>query len=377
MNEAQKRKAWIFGTLGVFAVIGIAWFMYWLLWGRFYEFTDDAYVNGNMVMITPQIPGIVVSINTDNTQIVPKGRVIIELDKTDYTISLELNKAKLAEMVREVAALFDKVEELGASVEVQKAELFRTQEDFEHRKNLLDSGGVSLEDFQHAEAALAASIASLAMTEAQLLGAIAQVENTTIETHPRVNEAKENLKEAWVNLQRCTIEAPVTGLVAQRTVQVGQQIQEGDPLLAIVPLEQMWVDANYKEVQLTDVRIGQPVLMTADLYGSSVKFHGTVIGIPGGTGSVFSVLPPQNATGNWIKIVQRLPVRVSLNPQEISQYPMRLGLSMEVTVDLHNTKGLMVPEAPPPHPLYTTDIYSKQIYGVQELIDKIIAENSP
>ena len=275
-----------------------------------------------------------------------------------------------------MVALFQTAEENKADIEVRKAEFSRAVQDFDNRQGLVEFGGVSKEDFEHAEAALLSSYASLVLAEYKYLASLAQVENTTVDTHPLVQKAKEMVRETWVNLQRCDIEAPVHGIVGQRRAQVGEWVNKGDPLLAVIPFDQMWVDANFKEVQLTNIRLGQPVKMTSDIYGGDVVFHGTVIGINGGTGSVFSVLPPQNATGNWIKIVQRLAVRICLDPEEIKRHPLRLGLSMEVTVDIHDVEGNFVPEEKPCQAIYETDVFENQERGSEEIIQEIIRQNS-
>ncbi len=372
---SPHRKAWIFGYILIALLIGIAIFIYWWGWLRFRAYTDDAYVAGNMVTLTPQIPGIVVSINADETDIVEKNQLIVELDPTDFAIAYEQKKAELAEALRNAISWFERVGELKAELEVQKAVLWKSALDYEHRKNLVQQGGVSKEDFEHSEADLRAAFASLIDIEHSLIAAIAQVERTTVVTHPSVEVAQEQLKEAYVQLNRCKIYAPVTGMIAQRNVQVGERVEAAGNLLAIVPLDQIWVYANYKETQLTKMKIGQPVKMTADIYGSSVVYQGKVIGIAAGTGSVFSIIPPQNATGNWIKIVQRLPVRITLDPEQIIEHPLRLGLSMEVTVDLHNTQGSSLPHLKSPAPVYATDIWDEQLKGADVVIDEIIQAN--
>lgn len=374
INNRRRNRA-IFITLLVFVLIGAAWFTYWFVWGRFYQYTNDAYVDGNNVVLTPQVPGIVESFSVLNADFVPQGRILVELDKTDARIALEKAIADLGSAVRDVMGMFEKAKQYAAMIEMKKAEFVKAAQDYEHRKNLIEEGGVSLEDFEHAEAALKASFADLVATEYQYIAAVAQVENTTLETHPLVEQMKARVRDAFVTLQRCTIKAPVTGIVAQRTVQVGEWVAAGQPLMAIVPLDQMWVNANYKEVQLSKMRIGQPVRIISDIYGSSVVFKGKVAGIGGGTGSVFSVLPPQNATGNWIKIVQRIPVRIILDQEQIRQHPLRLGLSMDVTVDIHDTDKPYVPEIRPDEPLFTTDVFTYQEEGAELLIIEVIAEN--
>ncbi len=371
----SKRNRVLFYSTAIMAAIGAAYGCYYWFYSRFYEYTDDAYVSGNMIFLTPQVPGIVTTITADNTDYVAAGRVIVELDRTDAKIALEKATAELGDTVREVIGLFERVDELEAEIAKKKAIFVRRVQDFEHRQALIEEGAVSTEDLQHASAYLQEAFADLLLTEHQFISAIAQVENSTVKTHPKVEKAKEKVKEAYVNLNRCTILSPVTGLVAQRNVQVGKQVRVGEPMLAIIPLDQMWVDANFKEVQLSDVRIGQPAEVYADLWGSSIPFQGTVIGIGGGTGSVFSVLPPQNATGNWIKIVQRIPVRISLSPEEIKRYPLRLGMSMEVTVDIRNVELKEIPQEKSLKPIYQTDVLSRQEEGVDALIAQIIEAN--
>lgn len=358
-----------------FAVLGGFYFVYWWLYGRFYEWTDDAYVSGNKVIVTPQVPGIITSVTTDNTFFVPKGRVLIELDKADASIALDRSIDDLRQAVKETMKLMEQAKQAEAVVPARKAEFIQAVQDFEHRKSLVKEGGVSLEDFQHAQARLEESFFLFIAAEHAAIASLALVENTSVETHPIVEQAKEQLRKAYLFYQRCTIEAPVTGIVAQRAAQVGERVEPGQPLLAIIPLNQMWIDANYKETQLKKVRIGQPATITTDLYGDEVLYEGTVVGIAGGTGSVFSVLPPQNATGNWIKIVQRLPVRIELNPEQLRQFPLRLGLSVETTIDLHDTKLPLLPQVLPETPLYATDVFEKQEDGSNELIQKVIREN--
>ncbi len=371
----RKRNKAIFITLLIFVILGCAWFAYWLLYGRFHQYTDDAYVDGNNVVLTPQVPGIVVSFSAMDADYVPKGRILVELDKTDAKIALDKAVADLGSAVRNVMQMFEQAKQYEALVAMRKAEFIKAAQDYEHRRNLVDEGGVSLEDFEHAEAELQANFANFIAAEHQYIAAQAQIENTTVETHPMVDQAKNRVRDTFVAYQRCTIKAPVSGLVAQRTVQVGERVDKGQALMAIVPLDQMWVNANFKEVQLTKMRVGQPAVVHSDIYGREVKFHGKIAGIGGGTGSVFSVLPPQNATGNWIKIVQRIPVRIILDQNQIKQFPLRLGLSMEVTVDISDIEKPFVPSIRPEGPLYTTDVFADQEQGAEELIVEVIVAN--
>jgi membrane fusion protein (multidrug efflux system) len=374
-NDNRKRNRAIMITVLIFVFIGAVWFAYWLFYGRFHRYTDDAYVDGNNVVLTPQVPGIVVSFSVNDADYVPKGRILVELDKTDAKIALDKAIADLGSAVRQVMQMFEQAKQYEANVAMHKAEFVKAAQDYEHRKHLIDEGGVSREDFEHAEAALQANFADLIAAEHQFIAAFAQIENTTPENHPIVDSAKNRVRDTFVFYQRCTIKAPVSGLIAQRTVQVGEWVDAGQPLMAVVPLDQMWVNANYKEVQLTKMRVGQPASVRSDIYGREVHYHGKVVGIGGGTGSIFSVLPPQNATGNWIKIVQRIPVRITLDPEQIKQFPLRLGLSMEVTVDVTDTQKPYVPEARPEGPLYSTEIFETQECGAEELIAEVIAAN--
>ncbi len=377
-NSSSPKKAKILLLLtGSLLIIGTALFIYWYLWGRFTEFTDDAYVSGNLVYVTPQVTGIVTDIYIDDTDYVVEGTPLVDLDRTDFLIALEKSKAELADKVRSVAQLFTTAQELEAKIEIKKAAFIQSAQDFERRLKLVDRGSVSKEDFDHAEKTLSASYYALVAAEEAFFTLFAQIENTTVSTHPWVELAKQKVKDAWIHLKRCTLYAPVTGLVAKKTVQVGERIDAASPVLAVVPLDQIWVDANFKEVQIGKMQIGQKADITADIYGNGVKYQGTIIGIAGGTGSVFSLLPPQNATGNWIKIVQRLPIRIALNPLEIAEHPLRLGLSAEVRVDIHNIGGSVIPSLRENKTLYHTDVFASEEAGVEEIIAQIIRENTP
>ncbi len=347
-----------------------------MVWGRFHERTNDAYVNGNFITITPQESGIVVSIFADNAQRVEEGQPILELDRHDAQIALSRAEAFLGKAVRSVNQLFFKAEELRAKKEKFEARLLRAQLDYDHRAALVADAGVSKEDYEHSETALLGALAALLEVEKEFASASAQIDKTTIATHPLVEEAKADVKKAFLSLHRCTVLAPASGLVTQRKAQVGQWVHANEPLIALVPLEQIWVDANFREVDLKHMRIGQPVSLFSDMYGRRKKFHGKVVGLNPGTGSIFSILPPQNATGNWIKIVQRVPVKISLDPQEIKKRPLILGLSMTATVDTHDRSGERLPSTAPLQPIYQTNVYKDELAGAFELIEKIVSENS-
>lgn len=373
-HKASPKKVLILIT-AIFLSLGFFFLTYQLIWGQYREHTTDAYVQGNMVMINSQIVGTVSTIYVDNTQLVEEGQKLLELDPTDATLDLNLKKAELGESLRRVVAMFAKVEETKAEVEIAQAELTKAIQDFEHRQGVLNLGAVTIEDFEHSQAALASAAASLIFSRFRHKAAEAQVKNTTVLMHPLVIQAKQNVEQAWVNLKRCTLLSPVKGIVAKRKAQVGERMDMQTPAMAVVPLDQIWVEANFTEKQLSHVRIDQPVKIRSDFYGGEMFFYGKVVGLEAGTGNVFSLLPPQNATGNWIKIVQRLPVRIEIPLEQIEKYPLRLGLSLEVTIDTHNRKGKELPSILPTQERYTSDIYSKQMEGVEELIAQIIEDN--
>jgi len=372
-NGARKR--WLAIVIGAFALVGIAYGAYWALVLRYEQSTDDAYVSGNVVQITPQIAGTVVKIGAEDTQFVKAGAPLVELDPSDAKIALEQADAKLAKTVRDVRGLFATTAELRANVDMHNAEVARAREDLSRRERLARSGAVSGEELQHARDALTSAEASLAAAQQQLAANQARVDRTTVENHPDVLSAAAQVHDAYLDLARTTLPAPVSGYVAKRSVQLGQRVAPGAPLMAIVPLDQVWVDANFKESQLATMRIGQPVTLTADLYGGKVRFHGTVAGFGAGTGSAFALLPAQNATGNWIKIVQRVPVRIALDAKELIELPLQVGLSMQVDVDTHERGGERLPQLAQATPPLHTDVYDAIDAAADKRVHAIIAAN--
>ncbi len=371
----MNKKKLIYFSIAV-TVIGVGVFFWWLFWGRFEDFTRDAYVHGNQVSLTPQISGYVSAIYVDETEYVEEGQVLVTLDQTDNKILLDKACANLGNTVRSVTALFENVYTLAAIVREKEAAFIRAEIDYIDREAVVSSGAVSTEDYIHAKTALSAAKSATEAAIFNLRKAISRVENTTVKTHPLTLQAVEEVKWTYVNLQRCVIKAPASGIVAQRGVQVGEAISPSSQLLSIVPMDQIWVDANFKEIHMDKIRIGQDVSMISDFYGGGVEFRGKVVGIAGGTGAMFSPLPPQNATGNWIKIVQRLPVRISVEESILRKYPLRLGLSMNVTINVKDTAGLKVPLATKiKNPLWETDIFSTQEEGVRKVIDGIFLTN--
>jgi membrane fusion protein (multidrug efflux system) len=372
MTSRKKLALWFWGICIVCALI---LFLVWFCYFRFLKYTDDAYVQGNQVYITPLHPGFVTSIHTDDTFLVEKGQLLVTLDRTDAKIAFERANEHLADTVRKVCETFHEVFVYRAEIDLKTAELVRDAQDFIHRYAVVRQQGVSVEDYEHAIAALRAQYASLEMAGALYYKTLAAVQNTSLKTHPLVVAASDQVRDAWVRLYRCNIYAPVKGLVAQRTIQVGMWIPAGQPLMSVIPLDQIWVNANYKETQLKSMRLGQKVDITADLWGLEHIFHGTIVGLPGGAGNVFSLLPPQNLSGNWIKIVQRLPVRVALDPKEIEERPLRIGLTCRAVVDVRDKSGRMVPDSTRGSPLYETSIFEIEERGDREEIDRVIAAN--
>ncbi len=374
-GPVKKKKTALFVTLGVVILCVLLIFFYWLIWARFSVSTNSAYVNGNTVEVFPQINGSITTVSVQETFHVKQGDVLIELDPTDFVIAFENSKSVLANTIRDVVQKFDKVYQLQASVQMQQSQLDQAVLNYQHREVLVQIGGVTLEDYQNSETDLRVAQASLNQSVEDLRGSEAQIYNTTVPTHPLVQEAMDSVRSSWVDLQRTVIRAPVDGYVALKSAQVGETASPSTPLLSIVPLKDVWVNANFKEIQLKKIRIGQPVEIISSLYGSKVKYQGSVIGISPGTGSVFSVIPPQNATGNWIKIVQRVPVRVSLDPRQLEKHPLRLGLTLKATVDLHDEEGEVLTPLEPTLPIYQTFVFQDQIYGVEGIIKQVVQDN--
>ena len=340
-GTSRRRRGLL--ALGLVAVIGgVAYGSYWFLSARYYQSTDDAYVNGDLVQITSEVPGTVMMLSADDTQGVRRGQTLLELDPADAEVARSNAEARLARTVREVRTLFATAAELRARITDREIELKRAQDDYSRRSNLLQDGAVSSEELSHTRDNIAQIRANLTEAREQLEATTVQIDGTTVDSHPQVLAAEAAVRDAALALRRTRITAPVAGVVARRSVQVGQRVAAGTPLMAAVPLDDVWIDANFKEVQLEDMRVGQPVEVRADVYGRSVRYHGKLVGLSAGSGSAFALLPAQNASGNWIKIVQRVPVRIALDPKELKAHPLRVGLSTSVTVDVRDTSGALV-----------------------------------
>jgi membrane fusion protein (multidrug efflux system) len=371
----QSRRKLALGLTGAIlaAAAGIAWSSPEILgigWNS--QHTEDAYVEGNLVQVTPQVAGTVTRIAADNTDFVRPGEVLVQLNEVDARLALDRAEASLAKSARQVRSQFAGVEQLRATVVQRESDLARATSDLQRRRQLADTGAVSGEDIRHAEDAVGGARAALNAARQQVGSAHALVDGTTVENHPDVLSSIAQLRDASLTLARTTLAAPVGGIVARRNVQIGQRVAQGAPLMAIVPLDQMWVTANLKETQLADVRIGQPVAVTSDVYGHDVVFHGRVIGQEAGTGSAFAAVPAQNATGNWIKVVQRVPVRIALDAKELARHPLRLGLSMKVAIDTSKREGASLMQAGAVRQQYKTVVFETESHGADESIRRAL-----
>ncbi len=374
--KRRLNKRWpVFVVLALLCIAALLIGAYVWFWGQYRVSTNDAYVDGNIVEVFPKVSGTIRTIRVNETDYVAKGQVLATIEATDYKIRFAEAKANLASTLRQVQQMFDKVGQLNASLEKSRIYLEQAKLNYAHREALVSIGGVSQEEFENALTSLLASEAEIIQIQEELKGAKAQTYNASPLTHPLVSQAIDQVKLAWLNLKNTTIRAPVAGYVAKKSLQLGENADLSQTIMAIVPLNQLWITANFKENQLSKIRIGQSVQIKSDLYKNQVIFTGKVLGISPGTGSVFSILPPQNATGNWIKIVQRVPVRIQLTTQEIKKNPLRLGLSTEVVVDVHNQNGGVLTPAKPLKVLYQTNVYDNQLKGIDPIIDQIVQEN--
>jgi len=375
-SNRQRRWRWL-GALGaVVLTAGAVYGTYWAQVLRYRQSTNDAYVGGNVVQITPQISATVVGIGADDTQFVKAGQPLVRLDPADARVALDQAEAQLARTVRDVRNLYATSSQLAAAAQMRRTELAAAQSDFVRRRQLAVTGAVSGEELQHADDAVKTGQAQLTAAEQQLAANRARVDGTTLEDHPLVRDAAAAVRNAYLTLERTELAAPVAGFIARRNVQLGERVSPGTPLMAVVPLDQVWVDANFKEPQLAHMRTGQPVKLTADLYGGHVVYHGTVAGFGAGTGAAFSLLPAQNATGNWIKIVQRVPVRVALDPREIATHPLQIGLSMKVEVDVKGkADAARLPQVASTQGSWMTAVSGESESQAEARVQAIIAAN--
>ena len=371
-------------------MLGAAYGIYDWMANSHFEETDNAYVQGNIVQIAPQTAGTVQAIMADDTDYVKEGQILVRLDNADAKVAFEQAKANLAQAVRQVRTLYVNNGSFTAQIAQRQAEVAkarndvaRAQNDLKRRQALSGNGAVSKEELSHAQsqvdaaqAALNAAQAGVTTAREQLASNQSLTDGLNIQEHPNVQAAAAKVHEAYLAMQRTDLVSPVSGVVGKRAVQVGQRVAPGSPLMTVVPMKQLWVEANFKENQLRNLRIGQPAKMTADLYGKKVEFMGTIEGLGVGTGSAFSLLPAQNATGNWIKVVQRVPVRIALDASQLDTHPLRVGLSMVVDVDIANQDGKLLADAPRKQPLVQTNVYEAQEQGADAVVAKVIADNA-
>lgn len=374
-RKKKKKRIIILACIAaVFIIAGIAWLLLYLIIFSKRVTTEDAYVKGDMVVISSRVAGTVVELDVEETERVHAGQVLLRLDSADGQASLMGAEGELAQAVRQVRGNIEKAREADAAVAQRRAQYEIARDQYQRRHPLLAAHAVSREQVVASRRQMQAALGALNQARAQATAAHAQVDGTTVYNSPAVIQARAKLRQAWVNNDRNTIVSPVEGFAARRQVQVGQRVQPGQDLLTVVPLDNLWVDANLKETQLTDIRIGQPVSMVADVY-PDVTFKGNVVGIGSGTGSAFSLLPAQNASGNWIKVVQRIPVRISLKPGMLEEHPLRVGLSMSVDVDISSHKGSVLTSGMSHIPPTTTPVYEKEIRAADARAEEIIKAN--
>ena len=369
---SRYRNFWIAALLlVVLAAIAI-----WLFLTRFSETTEDAYVEGNIVPVTSQVAGTVTDIGADDTDHVGSGAALVKLNASDAELAFENAKASLAKATRNARMQYHQVSQAGAELAERENDLRKARNDLARRLQLVDVGAVTGEEVAHAREVVDSAQSSLEATRQTLAQRRAMVDNVSLSQHPDVLAAASALKAAYVALKRTIIRAPVAGTITKRSVQVGQRIAPGVALMSVVPLDAIWVNANFKESQLQHIRIGQPVNLTADIYGGSIVYHGRIVGLGAGTGSAFALLPAQNATGNWIKVTQRVPVRIALDAKEITRNPLRVGLSMHVDVDTHDRTGSVLASAGKPTVKYGTGVFAKELADADALVARIIAANA-
>lgn len=376
-NGNGKRRAILITIALVFVAAGVGWYLLYLFVFSLREVTDDAYVAGNQVAVSTQQPGTVVAVLVDDTQRVETGQVLVRLDPTDAKVNLAKAESALANAVRQVRQQTEMAAQYDAAIVARKLDLARAEADLKRRQPLLADKAIAPEEVAHAREAVDTARAALDLATRQAAASHALVDGTDVGTNASVLQAKAAFREAWIANERNAVVAPIGGYVAQRSVQVGARVQPGQPLLTIIPLHDLWVDANFKESQLEHIRIGQPAKVESDLYGGSVEYHGTVVGLGAGSGSAFALLPPQNASGNWIKVVQRVPVRIALDDKQLERNPLRIGLSTAVTVDTHDRSGKVLAAAPATTPVAQTTVYDRDLAKAEAEADAIVAANLP
>ncbi|WP_301951988.1 multidrug efflux MFS transporter periplasmic adaptor subunit EmrA [Kosakonia sacchari] len=374
-KKGKRKNALLLLTL-LFIVIAVAYGIYWFLVLRHFEETDDAYVAGNQVQIMAQVSGSVTKVWADNTDFVKQGDVLVTLDATDAQQAFEKAQTALASSVRQTRQSIINSKQLQASIELKKTALAQAQSDFNRRVPLGSANLIGREELQHARDAVASAQAELDVAIQQYNANQAIVLDTRLEDQPAVKQAATEVRNSWLALQRTKIVSPITGYVSRRAVQPGAQITTSTALMAVVPASNLWVDANFKETQLAHMRIGQSATIVSDIYGDEVKYTGKVVGLDMGTGSAFSLLPAQNATGNWIKVVQRLPVRIELDAKQLADHPLRIGLSTLVKVDTADREGQVLASQVRTSPAYESNAREISLEPVNTLIENIVKANA-
>lgn len=376
VNKKGKRKRALLLLTLLFVIIAVAYGAYWFLVLRHFEETDDAYVAGNQVQIMAQVSGSVTKVWADNTDYVKQGDVLVTLDQTDAQQAFEKAQTELASSVRQMRQLMINNKQLLANIQIRKTTLAQAQTDLNRRVPLGSANLIGREELQHAKDAVTSAQAALDVAVQQYNANQAMILGTKLEDQPTVRQAATEVRNAWLALQRTKIVSPMSGYVSRRSVQPGAQISPTTPLMAVVPANNLWVDANFKETQLAHMRIGQPVTVISDIYGDDVEYKGKVVGLDMGTGSAFSLLPAQNATGNWIKVVQRLPVRIELDADQLAKHPLRIGLSTLVKVDTTNRDGQILANQMRTSPAYESNAREISLEPVNKLINDIVQANA-
>ena len=375
-SKKGKRKGALLLLTLLFIIVAVAYGIYWFLVLRHFEETDDAYVAGNQVQIMAQVSGSVTKVWADNTDYVQKGDPLVTLDQTDAQQAFEKAQTQLAASVRQTRQQMINSKQLQASIDVKKTALSQAQTDLNRRIPLGAANLIGREELQHARDTVASAQAELDVAIQQYNANQAIVLGTKLEQQPAVLQAATEVRNAWLALQRTKIVSPISGYVSRRSVQPGAQIPTTTPLMAVVPATNLWIDANFKETQLAHMRIGQPATVISDIYGDDVKYTGKVVGLDMGTGSAFSLLPAQNATGNWIKVVQRLPVRIELDEKQLAEHPLRIGLSTLVEVNTTDRGGEMLASQVRSAPVYESNAREIGLEPVNKLINDIIQANA-
>ncbi|CAQ85272.1 MULTISPECIES: multidrug efflux MFS transporter periplasmic adaptor subunit EmrA [Photorhabdus] len=374
-KKRQRSRALVLLTL-VFTLLGVAYFFYWFIVLRHHQETDNAYVTGNQVQIMSQVAGSVITVHFDNTDFVKSGSVLVQLDPRDAELALEKAKTALASSVRQTHQQMINSKQYQANIALRRSELTRVQSDLSRREVLGAQKVIGKEELQHAREAVASAKATLDVAVEQYNANQAVILDTPLEKQPAVEQAATDVRNAWLALQRTKIVSPVDGYVSRRSVQIGAQINKNTPLMAIIPAYNMWIEANFKETQLANMRIGQPAEITSDFYGKDKIFNGKITGLDMGTGSAFSLLPAQNASGNWIKVVQRLPVRIELNPEQLEKYPLRIGLSTKVRVDTTHSDGQVLSNRTRTKSAYHTTALTIDMSPANKIVTDIINNNA-